>query len=207
MLAYLATKEQFLEDAPLIEDIVRAEVKKKLNFMAPENEYRAWRNSLGNAMFHVMDTKSIPDDAGVAIEYRLNGRRFRIDFMISGIGPDGKESLVIVELKQWTEMQFSDLAEHVRTYVGGGMRDERHPSHQAWSYASHMKMYNEYVYENEMNVQACVYLHNCIDSSVVNSSRYEAEIRKALVFLKGEREELRSLIIGSVVQGAGIGLL
>lgn len=207
MLAYLATKEQFLEDAPLIEDIVRAEVKKKLNFMAPENEYRAWRNSLGNAMFHVMDTKSIPDDAGVAIEYRLNGRRFRIDFMISGIGPDGKESLVIVELKQWTEMQFSDLAEHVRTYVGGGMRDERHPSYQAWSYASHMKMYNEYVYENEMNVQACAYLHNCIDSSVVNSSRYEAEIRKAPVFLKGEREELRSLIIGSVVQGAGIGLL
>lgn len=207
MLAYLATKGQFLKDAPEIEDIVSAQVLAKLNLRVGQAEYQAWRNSLGNAMFHVMDTKSIPDDAGVAIEYRLNGRRFRIDFMISGIGPEGKESLVIIELKQWTEMQFSDLAEHVRTYVGGGMSDERHPSYQAWSYASHMKMYNEYVYENEMNVQACAYLHNCIDSSVVNSSRYEDEIRKAPVFLKGEREELRSLIIGSVVQGAGIGLL
>lgn len=207
MLAYLATKGQFLKDAPEIEDIVRAEVKKKLNFVAPENEYQAWRNSLGNAMFHVMDTESIPDDAGVAIEYRLNGRRFRIDFMVSGVGSDGKESLVIVELKQWTDMQFSDLAEHVRTYVGGGMRDERHPSYQAWSYASHMKMYNEYVYENDLNIQACAYLHNCRDSSVVNNSRYEDEIRKAPIFLKGEREGLRSLISGQVVQGTGTVLL
>lgn len=207
MLAYLATKGQFLRDAPEIEDIVSAQVLAKLNLRVGQAEYQAWRNSLGNAMFHVMDTKSIPDDAGVAIEYRLNGRRFRIDFMISGIGTDGKESLVIVELKQWTDMQFSDLAEHVRTYVGGGMHDERHPSYQAWSYASHMKMYNEYVYGNDLEIQACAYLHNCKDSSIVGNSRYEDELRKAPIFIKGEREGLRSLISGRIVKGSGTALL
>ena len=120
MLAYLATKNQFLLDAPTIEDIVRSEVKRKLGHNVGDAEYASWRNSLGNAMYHAMNTSEIPGDAGVAIEYRVNGRAFRIDFMLSGNNSAGKESLVIIELKQWTDIQFSDLTEHVRTFLGGG---------------------------------------------------------------------------------------
>ena len=173
MLAYLATKEKFLKDAPVIQDVVAAEVKKKLNLTVGKSESTAWQNSLGNAMFHALNTEEIPDDAGVAIEYRLNGRRFRIDFMVSGKTSSGKESLVIIELKQWSDIQFSELSEHVRTFVGGAIRDERHPSYQAWSYLSHFTSYNEYVYQNEMDLTACAYLHNCKDSSVISNSRYE----------------------------------
>ena len=173
MLAYLSTKDQFLLDAPTIEDKVRAEVKRKLGHNVGDAEYSSWRNSLGNAMYHVMNTDEIPGEAGVAIEYRVNGRAFRIDFMLSGKNHTGKESLVIIELKQWTDIEFSDLAEHVRTYVGGGIKDKPHPSYQAWSYLSHLKMYNEYIYETEVEVKACAYLHNCDDPSVVNASIYE----------------------------------
>ena len=74
-------------------------------------------------MFHVMNSDSIPDDAAVAVEYRLNGRRFRIDFMIGGTDPSGKEAISIIELKQWTDIKFSQLGEHVRTAVGGGIHD------------------------------------------------------------------------------------
>lgn len=207
MLAYLATKEQFLKDAPRIEDLVRDEVKRKLNLNVSASEYQSWRNSLGNAMYHAMNTDLIPGDAGVAIEYRLNGRRFRIDFIISGESSQGVESLVIIELKQWTEVEYSELAEHVRTFVGGGLRDERHPSYQAWSYASHLQSYNEYVYGNGLEVRACAYLHNCKDSSVIGNSRYENELRKAPVFLNGEAEGLRSLIVENIVQGRGTDLL
>ena len=109
MLAYLATKDQFLLDAPTIEDKVRDEVKRKLGHSVGESEYSSWRNSLGNAMYHAMNTQEIPGDAGVAVEYRVNGRAFRIDFMLSGKDSNGKESLVIIELKQWTEIEFSAL--------------------------------------------------------------------------------------------------
>ena len=74
MLAYLATKDQFLKDAPTIEDIVRREVKKKLGHNVGDSEYSSWRNSLGNAMYHALNTPDIPGDAGVAIEYRVNGQ-------------------------------------------------------------------------------------------------------------------------------------
>lgn len=207
MLAYLATKDQFLLDAPNIEDKVREEVKRKLGHNVGDAEYSSWRNSLGNAMYHAMNTIEIPGDAGVAIEYRVNGRAFRIDFMLSGKNNSGKESLVIIELKQWTDIEFSDLAEHVRTYVGGGIKDKPHPSYQAWSYLSHLKMYNEYIYENGVEVNACAYLHNCDDQTVVNASRYEEVLREVPVFIKGQSSELRAMICSNIKQGTGTELL
>jgi len=196
-----------LLDAPTIEDKVRAEVKRKLGHNVGDAEYSSWRNSLGNAMYHAMNTDEIPGEAGVAIEYRVNGRAFRIDFMLSGKNHSGKESLVIIELKQWTDIEFSDLAEHVRTYVGGGIKDKPHPSYQAWSYLSHLKMYNEYIYETEVEVKACAYLHNCDDPSVVNASRYEEKLNEVPVFIKGQGPELRSMISANIKEGTGTSLL
>ena len=207
MLAYLGTKSDFLRDAPVIEDKVRDAVKEKLNFNVGQSEYQSWRNSLGNAMSHVMRSEEIPEDAGIAIEYRLNGRRFRLDFVISGLDSQGKESLVIIELKQWTDIQYSDLEEHIRTALGGGIRDVTHPSYQVWSYKSHLELYNEYVYENGLVVEACSYLHNCKDGSVINSSRYENALRLAPVFFHGEHEKVQELIADKIRKGAGTSLL
>lgn len=52
MLGFLATKDQFLLDAPEIEDIVRGEALRKLGLKVGEAEYVSWRNSLGHTMFH-----------------------------------------------------------------------------------------------------------------------------------------------------------
>ncbi len=207
MLAYLATKDQFLLDAPSIEDKVKDEVKRKLGHRVGDAEYASWRNSLGNAMYHAMNTPEIPGDAGVAIEYRVNGRAFRIDFMLSGKNSAGDESLVIIELKQWTDIEYSDLNEHVRTFLGGGLRDTPHPSYQAWSYLSHLKMYNEYIYDSGVSVNACAYLHNCEVSTVINSSRYEEKLKEVPVFIKGERDQLRSMVSANISEGTGTDLL
>lgn len=207
MLAYLATKEQFLKDAPVIEDVIRDAVKSKLNFSVGESEYISWRNSLGNAMSHVMHSPNIPSNAAVAVEYRLNGRKFRLDFVIAGLDSDGKESIFIVELKQWTDVLHSDLDDHVRTILGGGIRDVTHPSYQAWSYKSHLEEFNEYVYENNLNVTACAYLHNCRDSSVISSSRYENALRLAPVYLHGQSSELQSAIEDLIRRGVGTDIL
>ena len=207
MLAYLASKEQFLKDAPTIEDIVASEVKKNLFISVGNSEYQSWRNSLGNAMSHVMLDPGIPSDAAVAIEYRLNGRKFRIDFLIAGQDDAGHESIVIVELKQWTDIAYSDLLSHVRTFIGGGLRDERHPSYQAWSYASHLKQYNEYVYSNDLEVNACAYLHNCVNDEVISDARFAEDLEKAPVFIKGEIEGIQELIRSKIETGVGTELL
>jgi DUF2075 family protein len=158
-------------------------------------------------MFHVINSELIPKDAGIAVEYRVNGRKYRIDFLITGKNVAGQSSLSIVELKQWTEIDFSDLQDHVRTRLGGGLSDERHPSYQAWSYASHLKNFNEFIYENNVELSASAYLHNCVDGSVVGNSRYENFLKEAPVFLKGEITELQRYIAKSVSVGTGTDLL
>ena len=206
MLAYLATKAQFLIDAPNIEDKVKDAVFKHLHLRVAPAEYNSWRNSLGNAMFHVLNSDSIPDDAAVAVEYRLNGRRFRIDFMIGGTDSSGKEAISIIELKQWTDIKFSDLGEHVRTAVGGGIHDEQHPSYQAWSYLTHLRDFNEYAYSNQLNINAGAYLHNCTDDAVVRDDRFNEITDRAPVFIKGEIDALRDHVSGVIHEGIGIEL-
>ena len=206
MLAYLATKGQFLIDAPNIEDKVKDAVFRHLHLRVGPAEYNSWRNSLGNAMFHVMNSNAIPDDAAVAVEYRLNGRRFRIDFMIGGTDSSGNEAVSIIELKQWTDIKFSDLGEHVRTAVGGGVHDEQHPSYQAWSYLTHLRDFNEYAYSNQLNINAGAYLHNCTDDAVVRDARFSEITSRAPVFIKGEIQALREHVSGVIHEGIGIEL-
>jgi DUF2075 family protein len=207
MLAYLATKGQFLLDAPEIQDKVREQVLANLHLHVSPSEYTAWQNSLGNAMFHALNNSEISDDVAVAVEYRMNGRSLRIDFMIAGKNQDGKDSVVIIELKQWSSVEFSEYPDHVRTFVGGRDRDERHPSYQAWTYSSHLLNFNEYVYTQKVTVKACAFLHNCISGDVVNDSHYENELRKAPVFLKGQAKFLRDFISESISGGDGMDLI
>jgi DUF2075 family protein len=206
VLAYLATKGQFLIDAPNIEDKVRDAVSKHLHLKVGASEYNSWRNSLGNAMYHVLNKSEIPDDAAVAVEYRLNGRRFRIDFMVGGTDSSGSEAISIIELKQWTEIEFSDLGEHVRTRVGKGIHDEQHPSYQAWSYLTHLRDFNEYAYSNELKINASAYLHNCPTDTVIRDPRYAAITKKAPTFIKDERDALRSHISEVIHNGVGTDL-
>ena len=62
MIVYQETKSGFLEDASNgIEDKIRDGVKEKLHIdIKPgSSEYESWRNSLGRAMYHVMNTDRI----------------------------------------------------------------------------------------------------------------------------------------------------
>jgi len=207
MLAYIANKTQFLEDAHVIEDLVRDAVKEKLGLGVGPNEYASWRNSLGNGMSHIIASHEIPDDAGIAIEYQINKLKNRIDFIVSGRQADGSESIVIIELKQWTDVDYSELPEHVNTFVGQKKRDVVHPSYQARSYASLLEMYNEYVYETPVRITSCAYLHNCPELAVVNDSRYEEALRNTPVFIKGQKKEIVSLISDRIKTGGGVELL
>lgn len=207
MLAYLATKEQFLLDAHVIEDKVKEAVKNGLGIGVSPNEITSWRNSLGNAMMHVINSPKIPTNAGIAIEYQINKHKNRVDFIVSGKDANGQESVVIIELKQWTEVEFSVLPEHVMTFVGKKDREVLHPSYQARSYASLLEMYNQYVYETPVRIQSCAYLHNCPENVVINDSRYEEALRNTPVFIHGQKDEIVNLIADSIKSGEGVDLL
>lgn len=204
MIVYRSTKLGFLNDASNgIEDVVRTKVKEKLNIdiQVGSSEYNSWKNSLGDAMYKVMQTDKIPDDSGVAIEYSIPRTKNRIDFIITGEDEEGKEKVVIIELKQWTDIQKTDKDAVVLTRFKNGLSEELHPSYQAWSYSTLLYGFNAVVYEEKIGLEPCAYLHNHIDQDVILNSLYFNYLKKAPAFCKGDKEKLQDFIAKFVKHG------
>ena len=102
MLIYAGTKSDFMIDIEhdSLETKLYENIKLKMNRTTGLSELNAWRNSL-KEMYITLNDSDIPKDAGVAIEYNIPQTSKRVDFLISGYGLNGKENVVIVELKQW----------------------------------------------------------------------------------------------------------
>jgi len=202
MIVYQSTKGDFSDD--VLDDKIETKVleffKKHLNQSTSRQEIAAWKNSL-QYMDRVLNDASIPDNCGVAIEYQIPQSAKRIDFILTGLGTDNAEYVIIVELKQWSEATLSDKDGIINSFVGGNIRELTHPSYQAWSYASLLQHFNETVSTDNINLQPCAYLHNYPPDDIITNERYREYIDKSPVFLKGDAVKLREFIKQFVKHG------
>ncbi|AKD04376.1 DUF2075 domain-containing protein [Pontibacter korlensis] len=202
MIVYRKSKGEFLTDIDdfIIEDIIHKSVEEKLSRRVGDSEYRSWQNSL-QFMASVLRTDSIPTDAGVAIEYNIPRTSNRIDFIVSGQNENEEEHAILVELKQWDKIELTGKDAMVRTRFKHGMSEELHPSYQAWSYSALLNGFNETVYEENIQLKPCAYLHNYTNDGLITNSFYADYIAKAPVFCKEDKLKLREFISGFVKHG------
>jgi len=205
-IAYLKTKAEFLRDAPHIEDVLREEVARNLGRstrIGVTGEYASWQQSLGRAMFHILNDPSIPDSAGVAFEFRLIGRDLRVDVMISGRDGEGVPRIVVIELKQWSDGTFepSVLEDHVDVNWSGRSGQEEHPCAQALDYVYYFEDFYAVVEEDDIQLQACAYVHNLIDPAPLLEAARPDTLEQAPLFTKEDDEALRRFIADRVVEG------
>lgn len=197
MIVYEATKQLFLND--VVNDQIADRIYKCfLNRIGntTKNEIRSWTNSM-EYMYKVLADKDIPDNSGIAIEFKIPYTSKRVDFIISGKDENQNNTAIIVELKQWEKVDIvSEKDAIVSTYTGGAVREVAHPSYQAWSYATHIEDYNETVQNREIEIHPCAYLHNYIitDPATLLSQAYEYYLKKAPAFVKGDVLKLREFI-------------
>ncbi|MBT2680539.1 DUF2075 domain-containing protein [Bacillus sp. ISL-35] len=198
MIVYEATKDEFLKDVfddELVNNIV-SNYNSKIGRIN-EREVRSWDNSM-QYMYRVLSDSEIPKDAGVAIEFKIPHTSKRVDFLISGSDLDAKQSIVIVELKQWESVEKIEGKEAiVKTVINRGVRETTHPSYQAWSYAALIKDYNENAQKEEIQLYPCAYLHNYInqgEQDPLTDPVYDYYIEEAPVFVKGDSGKLRDFI-------------
>lgn len=196
MIVYSATKREFLDDVHnnRITSLVENEVRRKLNRNSPINEVRSWENSL-RYMSSVLELgKNIPESSGVAIEYNLPLTNRRVDFILTGKDQDYRDSAVIIELKQWDEVQKTNKDAIVITRFQHGEVETNHPSYQAWSYTALIEDYNETVRKEEILLQPCAYLHNMRSSEAINDPFYQYHTNKAPVFISPDAAKLAAFL-------------
>lgn len=205
MIVYQEAKKQFLHDVrlDLIEDKIEQKVRERLNKKTAPNEFMSWMNSM-QYMYKVMEDKSIPDESMIAIEYRIPNSNKRVDFIVSGEDQMGRESAVVIELKQWQKMEKVESKEAiVKTNLHGRNVETIHPSYQAWSYVSMIEDYNEDVRKYKINLKPCAYLHNyrLKENDDLVDECYEYYIDKAPVFTRGDTDRLSKFISKYIKKG------
>lgn len=207
MLIYDGLKSDFMADTEndVLETKLYDTIKQKMNRSTGLSELNSWRNSL-KEMYITLNDSAIPSDAGVAIEYNIPQTSKRVDFLISGYDDNNKGNVIIIELKQWEQLQAVEGHEAiVETYTGGANRRVVHPSYQAWSYAALIKDYNQYVQDEDVELHPCAYLHNYPrkDNDPLDAKQYEDILSDAPAFTYGQRDALRSFIKKNIKTGDG----
>ena len=205
MIVYSGIKSEFMNS--VVNDTIAMEVQytiwQKMGRATPQNEFRAWENSL-QYMFKVLSDDEIPSDAGIAIEYNIPQTSKRVDFIISGYNEKKESNAVIIELKQWEKIEAINSTDAlVKTYVGGANRLVVHPSYQVWSYTKMIEDYNQNVQDSKINLSPCAYLHNYtkVDNDPIEAPQYKIYLDDAPVFAKGDVPKLRAFIKKCIKKG------
>lgn len=195
MLVYNETKKVFLQHVSdnHIEDIIYQRVKDRLNRETGKSEVNSWKASL-TQMFFVLNDQEIPDDSWISIEFRIPQTAKRIDFIITGEDNQNRESAIIIELKQREKAKITDKDWLMVTRFQNGEVEVSHPSYQARSYARLLQNFNETVYEENIQLEPCAYLHNYEEDGIISNDFYLDYITKAPVFLRDDKDKLRAFI-------------
>jgi len=210
VIIYNGTRTQFLKDADgYIEDVIADRYLKATGRYAPDGEFRAWRASLVE-MAKVLRDPDLPEDMGVGIEYQIPQTSKRIDLLLTGHDADNRPHLIVVELKQWSSSRLSDKDGIIIAQRGGrAEREGTHPCYQAWSYTMLLESFNEAVYDGDIQLRPCAYLHNYTRDGIIDHPRYADYLIKAPLFTRGTEEQarLRDFIGRHIARGDTAGLL
>lgn len=204
MIVYKATKADFIKHVD--NDEISIAIEKAYNRRigkVKDSEKRSWKNSM-LYMYKALNIPQIPDDATVAIEYRIPATSMRIDFILAGLDRNDKKNVVIIELKQWEEIdEVPDEDGIVKTFINKGKVRTTHPSYQAWTYSCAIEDYNEGVEKNKIALHPCAYLHNYVKrkNDPLTSQIYSNYIENAPVYTQGEVIKLRDFITRYVSKG------
>lgn len=202
MIVYQATRSEFTQDvlSNQIEDQVLSAFRRRLGRSTGRAEVASWKNSLVY-MNNALMGAAVPHDAGVAIEYTVPQTSKRVDFILTGLDQNDRNTAVIVELKQWSEAFPSEKDAIVETFVGGAIREQLHPSYQAWTYAALIQDFNEAAHDGKINLQPCAYLHNFETDYPLKTEHYSEHTSRAPLFVRSDTEILQAFLKKHIRKG------
>lgn len=204
MIIYESTLEKFIvncNESQIVEEIQKGLLLSGFN-ISNKREIDSWKESLPYVA-RALDYDDMSKDINVAIEYKLDVTSNRIDLLLYGKDYNDIDNLVIIELKQWSSVKNSNKPNFVYAFGGAGPKDYLHPSYQAYRYENILNGFNEYIQENNVNINSCSFLHNLdnIFEPVVDSKSLFPFIENSPIFLKNDTEKLHDFVKKYVNKG------
>jgi hypothetical protein len=175
-------------------DDVRSSYERYYNRPVSPSELRAWQQSL-NFLKNSFDYTGLTSNK-LIIEYELPYSTRRIDALVFGKDNQNTDSVVLIELKQWSNENVEDCSSDGNVFVDYGKfrREQAHPSLQVQGYHYDLKDFLSVFNESpSVNLDSCAYCHNYSRlgaNSVLFASKFSKDIEKFPLFAK---EDVRAL--------------
>ncbi|MCW5640974.1 MAG: DUF2075 domain-containing protein [Rhodoferax sp.] len=160
MQLYAGTSRDFVSDATRngIASKLERSFLDAFHYKPSIQEVQSWQNSLFRMAFALQEGEFL--DHGVLLEYQLPLSSRRLDCMVTGYNENEQPYSVIIELKQWSDVEESNAEDCVTTWVAGRKMDILHPSRQVGQYEEYLRDMHSAFVRGEVGLRSCAFLHN-----------------------------------------------
>jgi len=207
MLIYEADAKTFCSDIRnnTITDIMSSAFLSFFGVRSNQSQINSWQNSLPRVrdLIEISNLK----DINVALEYEVPYNQNRIDCLLFGKDEKSDDNIVLIELKQWTNVQaLEDEGNFVETYTGGNTRIVAHPSQQVKGYDGYLKSFiAEFEVAQPLILFSCSYCHNYSKEigAGLFAHVYENIVRDFPIYSKNDTQLLADKIKLLLAKGSG----
>ncbi len=172
----------------------------------PEPEYRAWQQSL--TILNNSFKYSKLEDNKIIVEYELPYSTRRIDALIFGKDLADRDSIVLMELKQWSNNHVHDCETEGNILIDFyGKEEKPHPCLQVEGYHFDLQDFLRIFRElPPVKLSSCAYCHNYSRSekNVLFRPKFERIIKKFPLFAKEDVEVLGQYLQERLKNGGGL---
>ncbi|ARV17047.1 hypothetical protein AEP_00081 [Curvibacter sp. AEP1-3] len=209
MQLYAGTSREFISDATrngIATKLERAFLD-NFHYKPSIQEVQSWQNSLFRMAFVLQQGSFL--DHGILLEYQLPLSSRRLDCMVTGTNGGGQPYSVIVELKQWSEVEESNAEDCVTTWVAGSKRDILHPSRQVGQYEEYLRDMHSVFVRGEVGLRSCAFLHNLSydPKGEIFSARHHHVLKRYPAFTGDHQDGLITYMGDHLRSGRGEGVL
>jgi len=209
MRLYENSIEQFSEDVihNRIADLVAQKYRAYYQKFPTDSEFRSWQQSL-NVLNNSFTYSGLKDNR-IIVEYELPYSTRRIDVLIFGKDLKDNDSVVLIELKQWSNEHVHDCENEGNILVDfRGRREVPHPCLQVEGYHFDLQDFL-LIFQDEKNpskLNSCAYCHNYSKhkENILFLPKFQRFIKNFPIFVKEDVKELGLYMKERLQNGAGL---
>ncbi|MEK6840824.1 MAG: DUF2075 domain-containing protein [Nanoarchaeota archaeon] len=195
MRLYDGTIQEFKRDVlnNEIADIIARNFVEKIKRKVNDSEFRSWETSLRV----LKDSLDVPElfNNKIVIEYRLPYSERRIDVILFGRSKERKDTVIVIELKQWSNNSLKkiDIEGNIEINYGDHWGQQAHPCAQVQAYIIDMNDYIKIFREKtHVDLVGCSYCHNYNkkEDSILYDEQFKGLIKEYPLFSKQDVKKL-----------------
>jgi DUF2075 family protein len=209
MRLYEGTIDEFRQDViqNQVSDIISHNYSIHYGRSVAPSEKNSWTNSL-NFVKNALDFSQLNDNK-IVVEYELPYSSRRIDVLLFGKNEQKVDSIVLMELKQWSNDNIEDCETEGNVIVDYGRfrKEQAHPSLQVEGYHYDLKDFMT-IFEEKISpkLSSCAYCHNYskVKDNVLYFSKFSKYIQRYPLFSKEEIKNLGIYLKERLYKGSGL---